>query len=82
MAAEADLSAALAGADWASRRWLGSVEVSSPLLAQVQARDGSAVAQERDFDERLAAIARAGHGPDVRHMLQRIVDLAAAVDDG
>ena len=32
--------------------------VSSPLSAQVQAREGSAVAEELDFDERLAAIAR------------------------
>ena len=36
------------------------------------------MAQERYFDERLAATARARHGPDMRHTLQRIVDLAAA----
>jgi hypothetical protein len=63
--------------------WLGSVGVSSPLSAQVQARDGSAVAEERDFDERLAAIARElVHEPDMQHTLQRIVELAAANLDG
>jgi ANTAR domain/GAF domain len=63
--------------------WLGSVGVSSPLSAQVQAREGSAVAEERDFDERLAAIARKlVNEPDVEHTLQRIVELAAADLDG
>jgi transcriptional regulator with GAF, ATPase, and Fis domain len=43
---------------------------------QVQAREGSAVAGERNFDERLAAMARElVHEPDT---LQRIVELAAA----
>jgi hypothetical protein len=63
--------------------WLGSVGVSSPLSAQVQAREGSAVAEERDFGERLAAIARElVHEPDMQHTLQRIVELAAADLDG
>jgi GAF domain-containing protein len=44
---------------------------------------GSAVAEERDFDERLAAIARElVHEPDMQHTLQRIVELAAAHLDG
>ena len=52
-------------------------------FAQVQAREGSAVAEERDFDERLAAIARGlVHEPDMPHTLQRIVELAAAHLDG
>jgi hypothetical protein len=41
------------------------------------------VAEERDFDERLAAIARKlVNEPDVEHTLQRIVELAAAHLDG
>ena len=37
------------------------------------------MAQERDYDERLAAIARElVHGPDMPLTLQRIIDLAAA----
>ena len=38
-----------------------------------------AVAEERDFDRRLAAIARElVNEPDMQHTLQRIVELAAA----
>jgi hypothetical protein len=63
--------------------WPGSVEALSPLSAQVQTGDGSAVAGERDFDERLAAVARElVHEPDTQHTLQRIVELAAANLDG
>lgn len=41
------------------------------------------VAEERDFHERLAAIARElAHEPDMPHTLQRIVELAAANLDG
>jgi transcriptional regulator with GAF, ATPase, and Fis domain len=41
------------------------------------------VAEERDFDERLAAIARElVNEPDTQHTLQRIVELAAANLDG
>src|ERR687886_1241353 len=41
------------------------------------------VAEERDFDERLAAIARElVNEPDTQHTLQRIVELAAAHLDG
>ena len=41
------------------------------------------VAEERDFHERLAAIARElVHEPDIQHTLQRIVELAAANLDG
>ena len=41
------------------------------------------MAEERDFDERLAAIARElVHEPDMEHTLQRIVELAAAHVDG
>jgi hypothetical protein len=57
--------------------WIG--RGLKPLSAQVQAREGSAVAEEHDFDERLAAIARElVHEPDMQHTLQRIVELAAA----
>jgi hypothetical protein len=41
------------------------------------------VAEELDFDERLAVIARElVHEPDMQHTLQRIVKLAAAHLDG
>ena len=41
------------------------------------------VTEERDFHERLAAIARElAHEPDMPHTLQRIVELAAAHLDG
>ena len=41
------------------------------------------MAGERNFDERLAAIARElVHEPDTQHTLQRIVELAAAHFDG
>ena len=41
------------------------------------------MAEVRDFDERLAAIARQlVHEPDTQHTLQRIVELAAANLDG
>ena len=41
------------------------------------------VAEERDFHERLATIARElAHEPDIPHTLQRIVELAAAHLDG
>jgi transcriptional regulator with GAF, ATPase, and Fis domain len=49
------------------------------LFARVWAEEGSAVAEERDFDERLAAIARKlVNEPDVEHTLQLVVELAAA----
>ena len=78
VAAEADLSATLAGADWASREVAG---IGGGLKPAASAGAGSG--WERGgpgagLDERLAATARAGHGPDMRHTLQRIVDLAAA----
>ncbi len=41
------------------------------------------MAAVRDFDKRLAAIARElVHEPDMQHTLQRIVELAAATLDG
>jgi GAF domain-containing protein len=41
------------------------------------------VAEERDFEERLAAIARdLVNEPDIQHTLQRVVDAAAANLDG
>jgi hypothetical protein len=47
------------------------------------AENGSAVAGERDFGERLAAVARGlVNEPDMPHTLQRIVELAAADLDG
>jgi hypothetical protein len=52
-----------------------------PAVGPVQAWDGSGVAEERDFDERLAAIAHElVCGPDMQHTLQRIVELAANLD--
>jgi hypothetical protein len=48
-----------------------------------QAGEVAPVVEERDFDERLAAIARElVNEPDMPHTLQRIVELAAANLDG
>jgi hypothetical protein len=46
------------------------------VSARVQAVEGSAVAEERDVDRRLAAVARElVNEPDAAHTLQQIVEL-------
>jgi transcriptional regulator with GAF, ATPase, and Fis domain len=52
-------------------------------IGQEQAGEMESVAEERDFHERLAAIARElAHESDMPHTLQRIVELAAVHLDG
>jgi len=61
--------------------WIG--RGLEPAVGAGAGNKGSAVAGERDFGERLAAIARElVYEPDTQHTLQRIVELTAAHLDG